>query len=60
MTIRLGSTTPEALYIGTTPVYKVYLGSTLLLDVSYLATQNSQAITTQNGTELTTQASTTY
>ena len=60
MAIRLGSLTPQSLYVGTTPIYKVYLGSTLLFDVSYIATQDSNRLTTQSSTELITQASTPY
>ena len=60
MTIRLGTLTPQALYKGTVPIYKAYLGTTLLFDVSYIVTQDSNRLGTQNNIELVTQASTTY
>lgn len=60
MSIRIGSTAPETLYIGTTRVFKAYLGANLLFDVSYIATQASNVITAQNDDELITQNTSTY
>ena len=60
MAIRLGASAPKSLYIGTTPIYKAYLGSTLLFDVSYIATQDSNRLSTQSDSELITQTSTSY
>ena len=60
MPIRIGSTAPETLYIGTTRIFKAYLGANLLFDVSYIATQASNVITAQNDDELITQNTSTY
>lgn len=56
MSFRIGASTPSAIYLGTTPIYKAYRGTTLLFDLSYITTQSSDRITTQSGLELITQS----
>lgn len=60
MSFRIGTTVVDAIYIGTTRIAKAYVGETLLLDVTYIATQGADIITTQDTDELVTQSSTTY
>jgi len=57
MAFRIGNTICTALYIGTTPVYKIYKGTELIFDVSYITTQDSLRLATQSSDTLITQSS---
>lgn len=57
MPIRIGTTTITSVYKGTNRISKAYLGSTLLFDVSYIVTEDSNRIVTENNEAIVTENS---
>lgn len=58
MPVRLGTSSIAALYAGSTRISKLYMGSTLLFNETYIVTQAEDPIATQASDVFVTQDST--